>query len=237
MSNSIDLSAIPGPEKVQRFSLNLRLQHIILAISTMTLILTGIPMFCFRHPELMWWGAESNTLMDLAAIRGIHRWAGAGLTGIGIYHMLWLAYTRAGRREFLYWLPTWKDVVDVTHMSMYFLFLRKDRPRFDRYAYFEKFDYWAVYWGCVIMCGTGLVLWFDKWAAANLSWFPYDLAALIHADEAILATLAIVIWHFYNVHYNPHKFPGSLLWLHGEMTKEEMLDEHPVEYERIAKEQ
>lgn len=226
---------IDGPEVVQRFGLNLRFQHLILMLSTMTLIITGIPMFCFRHPELLWWTSAPGT-MDLGIVREIHRWAGAALTGIGVYHMLWIVYTRAGRREFIYWLPKPKDFIDVIHMSMFFLFLRKDKPKFDRYAYFEKFDYWAVYWGCVIMCGTGLLMWFDKWAVANVPWMPYSLSALIHADEAVLATLAIVIWHFYNVHYNPHKFPGSMLWFHGKMTKEEMLDEHPLEYERIAEE-
>ena len=227
---------VAGPAVVQRFSFNLRMQHIVLFVSVLLLIGTGAPLFCLKHPEWFFWGQDAPFIGSLAGWRFWHRVGAVILIAVSAYHLLYTFYTREGRREFIAWLPTPKDFVDVTQNSMYFLGLSKKRPRYDRYSYFEKFDYWAVYWGNVIMIGTGLVLWFDKTAARVVPWFDYELASFIHSHEAILATLALLIWHFYNVHFNPDRFPGSLLWWNGRITREEMLEEHPLEYEKIVKE-
>ncbi|HPA48384.1 MAG TPA: cytochrome b/b6 domain-containing protein [bacterium] len=224
-----------GPEYIQRFSLNFRIQHIVLFISTTILIITGIPLWCIGRPEYSWSQDIVQAFGAVATIRLIHRIAAIGLTAVSFYHILYLIYTREGRREFIELLPMPKDFVDVTKKSLYFLGLSKSQPRFGRFSYFEKFDYWAVYWGCVIMIGTGLVLWFPEIAAKYIPWLSYELAAEIHADEAILAALAIFIWHFYNVHFNPSRFPGSGLWWHGKMTREQMMEEHPLEYEELMR--
>lgn len=230
------LNKVEGPEVVQRFSANLRMQHFVLFVSMLILMATGAVLFCLKHPEWFFWGQDAPFIGQLAGWRFWHRVGAVGLIAVSVYHVLYIIYSREGRREFIAWFPMPKDFVDVTQNSLFFLGLSKKRPRYGRYSYFEKFDYWAVYWGCVIMIGTGLVLWFDKDAARLIPWFNYELAIFLHSHEAVLATLALLIWHFYNVHFNPSKFPGSMVWFHGRLTKEEMLEEHPLEYEKIAKE-
>jgi cytochrome b subunit of formate dehydrogenase len=225
-----------GPEFYQRFSLQFRLQHIVLFVSVIILIFTGIPLWCLGRPGYSWSQGTVQAFGTIMTIRYIHRGAAIALIAVSVYHILYTIYTREGRREFIALLPRPKDFADVTKNSLYFLGLRRDRPQFGRYTYYEKFDYWAVYWGCVIMIGTGLVRWFPDIAAEYVPWLSYELSAEIHADEAILAALALFIWHFYNVHFNPSRFPGTLLWLHGRMSREEMMDHHILEYEKRIQE-
>lgn len=222
-----------APEYFQRFGLQFRIQHIVLFLGTLGLIFTGMPLWCLGRPEYGWTQNVVSFFGSVETIRFLHRIFGVSLIAVSVYHLLYTVYTREGRREFLELLPKPKDVADVIQNSLYFLGLRKERPRFRRYSYLEKFDYWAVYWGCVIMIGTGVAQWFPEQTAQYAPWLSYELAAEIHADEAILATLALFIWHFYNVHFNPSRFPGTLLWLHGRMSREEMLHEHPLEYEKL----
>lgn len=222
-------------EQFQRFGLQFRLQHAVLAVSTTALILTGVPLWCLGRPEYAWWNREAlHTVLSLANFRLAHRAAALVLIAVSAYHLFYTVCSREGRREFAALLPRFRDMADVARNSLYFLGLVRERPRFGRYTYYEKFDYWAVYWGCVIMIGTGLVLWLPGFAAA-VPWLPYGLARVIHSDEAILAALALFVWHFYNVHYNPSRFPGTLLWWHGRIPRGEMEREHPLELEEILR--
>jgi cytochrome b subunit of formate dehydrogenase len=217
-------------EFFQRFGLQFRVQHILLFLSVITLIITGVPLWCLGRPGYGWSQAVVSVFGSIEVLRYIHRTGAAVLILVSLYHLYYTMFTREGRREFIELLPRQKDVIDVTINSLYFLGLVKYRPSFGRYTYYEKFDYWAVYWGCVIMIGTGLVLWFPGVAARYVPWFTYALAAEVHADEAILAALALFIWHFYNVHFNPSRFPGTLLWWHGKISREEMMHDHVLEY-------
>jgi cytochrome b subunit of formate dehydrogenase len=216
------MADIRGREYFKRFSLQFRIQHIVLFLSVVVLIVTGIPLWCLGRPWYGWSQITVQAFGSIETIRYIHRAAAIALMAVSAYHILYTIYTREGRREFVELLPRPKDFADVTKNSLYFLGLLRERPRFGRYTYYEKFDYWAVYWGCVIMIGSGLILWFPDIAAKYVPWLSYKLAAEIHADEAILAALALFIWHFYNVHYNPSRFPGTLLWWHGKISREEM---------------
>lgn len=219
----------------ERFGLNFRIQHFVLLLSVIILVISGIPLWCLNRREFLWWTHDDSAgaIHLIETVRLVHRCAGVLLILVSVYHMIYALFAGAGRRDFWALLPRPKDFVDVTQNSLYFLRLSKKRPKFDRFSYVEKFDYWAVYWGCVIMIGSGLALWFDRQAAQFVPWFPYELAALIHSDEAILAALALFIWHFYNVHYNPSKFPMSFVWIHGRISREEQLEEHPIEYDRL----
>lgn len=220
------------PEYIQRFNLQFRIQHIVLFTTTITLVVTGIPLWFLGKLEYNWSQSVVEAFGNIQNIRFVHRIAAAGLIAVSVYHLFYTVFARQGRREFIELLPRFKDVTDVVKNILYFIGLRKEKPSFGRFSYFEKFDYWAVYWGCVIMIGSGLVLWFDKFCEMRVSWFPYELAAEIHADEAILAAVVLFTWHFYNVHFNPSRFPGSGLWWHGRISREEMMREHPLEYEK-----
>ncbi len=217
---------------VERLSLHLRVQHMILFCSTITLIVTGLPIK-FHN------AAISVFLIHLMGgpqvTRIIHRIGAVGLTLIGAYHIFYTMVFDAGRRDFGLLLPKLQDVKDFFHQIGYFLGLKKDRPLFGRFSYIEKFDYWAVYWGMVVMITSGYILWFKVQAINEFGKSIYDIAMEAHSDEALLATLAIVIWHFYNVHFNPKRFPGSLTWWNGKMDLKDFKEEHPLEYEEILR--
>lgn len=108
-------------------------------------------------------------------------------------------------------------------------------PKFDRFNFIEKFEYLALAWGSVVMIVTGFALWFQDQAMVVLPKWTLDIAKVIHSYEALLAFLAIIIWHFYHVHLNPEVFPMSRVWLSGEISEHEMKTLHPLEYERIMK--
>ncbi|MEW6336553.1 MAG: formate dehydrogenase subunit gamma [Acidobacteriota bacterium] len=220
---------IAGPATFQRFSLNIRLQHAVMAVSVVLLILTGIPL---KFNEHAWAKAIIGFFggPDVSPI--VHRVAAALLIAMGLWHVFYIAFTREGRSNFMQLLPRPKDALDAFQQIKYYLGLADARPRFDRFSYVEKFDYWAVYWGMVIMIGSGLMLWFTEFVLRFMPKWVTDIAKEAHSDEALLATLAIVIWHFYNVHFNPHQFPMNRTFIHGRLSAREMVEEHPLEWER-----
>jgi cytochrome b subunit of formate dehydrogenase len=106
-----------------------------------------------------------------------------------------------------------------------------EMPRLGRFSYIEKMEYWAVVWGTVIMGGTGFILWFENIFLKYVFTTGMDIATAIHYYEAILASLAILVWHFYFIFFNPDVFPMSKVWYKGTLTREEMEKEHPLELE------
>jgi len=235
--NSVDddlARAAEAPEEFERLTLLMRAQHIVLAVSCILLIVTGVPL---RYPS----SAFARLYFDLTQgvwLPGlVHRIAAVGLIALAVFHMGYIALTREGREQWRHLLPRVKDVRDVLQNVAYFLGLWAERPRFDRYSYFEKFDYWAVYWGSVILIVSGAVLWFHEHVMRFLPKVAIDMAHEAHSDEALLAVLAIVIWHFYNVHFNPDRFPMNWACWTGKMSKEDMIHHHPLEYERLVRRQ
>ncbi|HUX07623.1 MAG TPA: cytochrome b/b6 domain-containing protein [Acidobacteriota bacterium] len=214
----------------QRISLSVRLQHMLMAVSVVFLIVTGLPL---KFPDI---GISQAVMQLMGGIQNstlIHRIAACGLITVGVWHLIYIIFFPPGRRDFTLMLPNLKDVRDFGQMMMFYFGRRGEKPRFGRFSYVEKFDYWAVYWGCIIMIGTGILLWSPEFTFSYFPKYLYDIAKEVHSDEALLATLAIVIWHFYNVHFNPSVFPGSLLWFHGRLPEHEIKEEHPLEYEEI----
>jgi cytochrome b subunit of formate dehydrogenase len=216
-----------------RFSLNFRFQHMILFVSCIILIITGMPM---KFPDAPLMVRLVSLIGGLEIVRLLHRIGASLLIFVAIHHTVYTFLSREGLRDFLLLIPRPKDFFDFFTNIKYYLGKSKEKAQFDRFSYIEKFDYWAVYWGCVIMIGSGALLWFENFSLRYLPKFILDISKEAHSDEALLATLAIVIWHFYNVHFNPSKFPGSLMWWHGRITEEEMIEEHPLEYQRTVQE-
>jgi len=220
----------PAPREFERFSWNFRAQHWLLLTSCLTLIITGLPLKFHeaRISQLFFdlvGGVQVSTL--------IHRIGAVGLIAVGAYHLMYLVAFREGRRNFLALLPQPQDVRDLLQMLRYFVGRTEERPRFGRFSYVEKFDYWAVYWGMVVMIGSGLVLWFLETALQYIPKFAADIAREAHSDEGLLATLAIIIWHFYNVHLNPEHFPMNRTFLTGMIGEAEMRHHHPREYDEL----
>jgi len=214
----------------ERLTLNERIQHIVLVVSFMLLVITGAPLFLYK------W-AFFHTIMPTEMffhIRStLHRAAAVMLIVLVLYHMGYILFTRRGRSELKEFLPRIKDLRDFFHLIKYNLGFAKEGPRFGRYNIIHKFEYWAVGWGSCMMIVTGFILWFEVQAMIWLPKWILDVTRVIHGYEAILAFLTIIIWHFYNVHFNPDVFPMSKLWLNGKLTEEEMKKYHPLEYEEL----
>ena len=110
-------------------------------------------------------------------------------------------------------------------------------PKFDRWDYTEKAEYLALIWGTALMAVTGLILWFPEIAMRFLPYWSFEVSEIIHYFEAWLATLSIIIWHWFLVIYRPDKYPMSLTWMNGKISEEEMKHHHPLEYEKLKNEQ
>jgi predicted CXXCH cytochrome family protein len=224
------------PEKeYQRLDLTQRLQHILLFVSFIALALTGLPLRFAHHP---WLTAFYQAIGGIGVARGVHRVAAVVMIIAWIWHSvdLLIRWKRAGFRLSSWTMvPTWKDVQDFIALSKYYLGMASEPPKFDRFEFRQKFDYFAVYWGMPIMVLSGLVLWFPIYFGNLLPEASVSAAYIAHSDEAILAVLAIAVWHFYNVHFNPGDFPMSYAWLTGKKTRSQMEHEHPLELERIEK--
>jgi formate dehydrogenase subunit gamma len=217
-------------ETFERFNRNFRFQHMVMFTSVIILIVTGMPIkfpdfVLSRYLVGLWGGIHNSTL--------VHRIGAVMLIYFMVHHLFYTILSRRGRRDFVLLIPTPKDARDAAQNIRHFLGKTEEKPRFGRFSYIEKFDYWAVYWGCVIMIGSGLFLWGESIVLKYFPKYILDVAHEMHSDEAMLATLAIVIWHFYNVHFNPDRFPGTMLWWHGRISEHEMKEEHPLEYEEI----
>lgn len=213
---------------VLRFDVWQRIAHGVMALSFTTLVLTGWPLSAAGI------GASQSLVRafgGLEQVAWLHRVAALGLVLACVLHLAYLlALVAKGKLRFSM-LPKPKDIKDLVANLAWFVGLRKQRPAYDRFSYFEKFDYWAVFWGCVIMIGSGAVRWFPDTVLKMAPTWVYEVAFLAHTDEALLAALAIFVWHFYNVHLRPAVFPMSWVFLTGRMTLEEHAEEHGAEFD------
>ena len=200
-----------------------RWQHVLLFTSFFVLVFTG---FALKFPDS--WFA---TLLAMSErVRGwTHRTAGIVLIGVGVYHVFYILLSRDGRRMLADFLPEPKDATDVWKTMRYNLGLSREKPEFRRFTYAEKAEYWALVWGLIVMAGTGIMLW-AKVSFGNLlpRWW-LDIATAIHFYEAILASLAIVVWHFYQVFLDPDVYPMNWAWWDGKMSFDHYREEHGLD--------
>ena len=224
----------PTERSFERLSLAQRVQHWLMVASFTLLALTGLPM---RFPTVEWLAAFYLPFGGLHSARLVHRAAAVVMMIDGAIHLAYLGTLlvrhRFRVREAWPMIPTWKDARDWWDTSLYYFGRRDTLPAYDRFNFREKFDYFAVFWGLPVMMISGLILWFPVRFGNVLPSLAIPIAYIAHSDEAVLAISAIVVWHFYNVHYNPDKFPMSRVWLTGRISEQEIRHEHPLEYERI----
>lgn len=219
-------------KEYERLNIHFRIQHILLFTSFLVLVFTGWPLrfygVGFSQVLMNMWGG-----LEMAAI--IHRTAAVVMIATSILHLAYLVYRfKSGKLSFAM-MPTTRDISDMIGMLRYYMGLEKDKPKFGKFTYWEKFDYWAVFWGMFIMVGSGLILWFPVKAVSILPVWGLSLAKVAHSEEAILAASAIFLWHFYNVHLKSDVFPMSWVWITGRISEQEMMENHSLEYEEIRK--
>lgn len=219
-----------GTNVYLRWTAQERCQHWIMAASFITLAVTG---FALKYPE-EWWVSPFVGNGHSIDWRGIvHRAAAVVFMGLSLYHVAYLALSRRGREQARAMMWRLSDLREIRQMLMLNTGLSSERPSFDRFNYIEKSEYWALIWGGVVMAVTGLLLWFENTAMTYVPKWLLDVATTVHLYEGWLATLAIVVWHFYAVILNPQVYPLNWSMVTGWITEEEMHEEHTAEYERI----
>lgn len=208
---------------VMRMSLSQRLQHFTLALSFIVLAVTG---FALKWPDS--WVAKALGSNEMFR-RWSHRVAGIVLLAVGTYHVFYILFTKDGRKLVKDLFPAPKDLKDVAGSARYLTGLSNDKPKIARFGYAEKLEYWAVVWGTIIMGVTGLMMWFTVAATKFLPRWAMDVATTIHYFEAILACLAIIVWHFYHVIFDPDVYPLNRAFWNGKVSKHWQEEEHPLE--------
>ena len=212
---------------ILRLTSKQRIQHWLLLSSFMLLVLSG---FALQYPDswLAWLLGSSEFFRRI-----VHRMAAVVMLVTGAYHLVYLAVTSEGRKWVRDMAPRMKDMRDVLQNFGYYLGVRSSKPRLARFGYAEKAEYWAVVWGTIVMGLTGLMIWFKIGIFGFLPRWWIDVALAIHFYEAVLATLAIIAWHFYQVIFDPDVYPINLAFLDGRVSEELYREEHELDFERI----
>ena len=208
---------------VLRMSLSHRWQHAVLALSFITLAVTG---FALKFPDS---GLAAMLGSSEPVRRWIHRIAGIVLLLVGLYHLIHILTTKEGRRLVRDLFPVKKDLDDIRCAIRYLAGWSDEKPKIGRFGYAEKMEYWAVLWGTIIMGATGLMIWFKLDVTRFLPRWAVDVALTIHYYEAVLACLAIVVWHFYHVIFDPDVYPLNTACWNGRVSEEWQKHEHPLD--------
>ncbi len=223
---------------ITRFGPIERTTHALVIISFLGLVVTGVPL---RFAYAGWAAPLMKALGGPGSAAFIHRVCAAITFGYFFIHLASVVrkLIKTDDKLSIFWgprsmVPQPKDVRDVIGMFKWFLGLGR-QPKFDRFSYMEKFDYWAVFWGVAIIGGSGLLLWFPTFFARFLPGWMFNVATIVHGDEALLALGFIFTIHFFNVHLRPGKFPIDLVIFTGRARAEYFEEEHPLEYEREVK--
>ena len=213
---------------VTRMPLRFRLQHAALLTSFFVLVVTG---FALKFPDS--WFASMLAMGEHT--RGIlHRIAAVVLIAVSVYHVFDSALSRDGSRLVRDLFPTLDDARGAWQNLCYYLGLSSRKPEFARFNYAEKAEYWALVWGMFVMAGTGLMLWARVVVGNHLPRWWLDVATAIHFYEAILATLAILVWHFYQVFFDPDVYPMNWAWWDGKMTLHHYREEHGLDGQALT---
>lgn len=231
--------ALPGGlavKHVRRFSGIWRLGHLVFALSLMLLTLTGMPLF---YPDAAWAPLVMNALGGPKVAGLIHRVNAVVFAGVFFWHLAYMALGIWRKRKTWRWfgpdsmIPNWQDMKDIVAMFKWFVG-KGPRPVFDRWTYWEKFDYWAPFWGVTIIGVSGLMMWLPNVTGALLPGWAFNVAAIFHGEEAFLAVVFLFTVHFFNNHFRPDKFPLDVVMFTGTMSLEHFKREHALQYQRLV---
>jgi len=195
-----------------------RVQHAVMALSFITLVWTG---FALKYPD-QWWARPLLVLEGQTSLRSlVHRIAAGIFIAISVTHAVSLIVNRKLRQHWKEMLPTLDDPREALSGFAYNLGLGDKRPYRSPHSYIEKAEYWAVVWGAIVMIASGTLLWANNLAMKFLPKLWLDVSTSVHFYEAVLATLAIVVWHFYSIMFDPDVYPLNTAFLTGRVKKEE----------------
>jgi len=220
-----------------RFSRLQRILHACMIVSFMSLALTGLTL---KFSYTKWAVVLSHLLGGFETTGYIHRSAAVVMFGIFVTHLVDVYQLK--KKEYGTWralllgpstmLPTRKDIAEFVGTIKWFVG-RGKRPAYGRWTYWEKFDYFAVFWGIAVIGSTGLCLWFPVFFTRFLPGWFINVATIIHSDEALLATGFIFTVHFFNTHLRPEKFPMDITVFTGRVPLEELKRDKPQEYQSL----
>jgi cytochrome b subunit of formate dehydrogenase len=222
----------------KRFPWGWRLAHLVFALVTMTLVLTGMTAL---FADSSWAPVVAAAVGGPKTLGLIHRVAAASFVTIFLIHFIYVMQRLLRDRKFRWFgpdsfLPNWKDFKDCGAMFWWFIG-KGEKPRFDRWTYFEKFDYWAVFWGVNIIGWTGLMLAFPHITAQYLPGWVFNVGTLVHGEEGFLAAVFLFTVHFFNNHFRPDKLPPpDVVMFTGTQSLEEFRKDHPAYYQRLVDE-
>ena len=223
------MASLKDPNRtLVRMTLAARIQHGLLASSFIVLVITG---FALKYPDsgLSWLMGSSELVR-----RTGHRAAACVMIVGAIAHLAFVIFTKEGHKFVLDMFPEAKDVTDVLVTLRHYLVPGMPKAQFKRFGYAEKAEYWAVIWGTFLMAATGLLIWFKLYTTELVPRWVIDVATTVHYFEAILASLAILVWHFYFVIFDPDVYPINWAWMDGKVTPHHYKEEHGLDTETLG---
>jgi len=221
-----------------RFTREQRYLHAVLFSTFLGLAGTGLPL---RFSESIWARGMAGAVGGFGAILFFHKFCALVLSVAFLIHVKEIFTRGLFRREKgIFWGATsmvanWKDAKDMFNHVRWMLGLGP-KPQFERYAYWEKFDYWAVFWGMIVIGFSGYAMWFAPFFARFLPGWALNAALVIHSEEGLLAILFIFSIHFVNTHLRPDSFPMDMVIFTGVESEEEFQHKRPQEYARMVRE-
>ncbi len=226
-----------GKTHFRRFTRWWRLAHLVGALSIMTLALTGLTVL---FADSSWAPVVMEMLGGPKSAGIIHRIGAIGFMGVFFIHLIYFTIHIGRNWKTFEWfgpnslVPNWDDLKDAIAMFKWFFGL-DSRPEFEHFTYWEKFDYWAPFWGMTIIGVSGLMMWFPAITASVLPGWVFNVAAIVHGEEAILAVVFLFSVHFFNNHFRPDKFPQDTTMFTGRVPLAVYKHEHRREYDRLLK--
>ena len=251
MEKHLKIKIKDGQKYFYKFTPIQRAQHITIASCVILLVLTGMPL---KFHDASWAPYLYALFGGIKVAPVVHKIAGTVLMLLFMFHLIYVFYCivtemiiplkkkkqlRVGTvlKSLVTHpiMPSFKDVRDIIDLLKYYLFLTAERPAGAKFTWKEKFDYWAPFWGIVIMVTTGIIMWQKEIVTSILPGYVINFALIAHSDEALLAALFLFIWHFYNVHFSTSVFPMGTVFLTGYLPEHLMVEEHYEYYTQVMK--
>jgi formate dehydrogenase gamma subunit len=214
-----------------RFSKKQRVEHLCVMLLFTILAITGFPQ---KFYEARWASVIVNAIGGLDRVRFLHRMAGLLFSVATIFHIVLITFLALARKAGMTMVPTRRDFADAVQQIGWYLGIAKEPAKFDRYDYRQKFEYWGMLIGSLVMVVTGLILYLPLLFTRVFPGELVPVAQVAHSNEGLMAFLVVITWHIYNAHLSPDIFPFDTCIFTGRISEERMHHEHPIELARLT---